>query len=113
MSPYSIVRLFLGNIGSFAAAGSAITDATALTSHIATVSAADGTKGVKLAAARKGAVKLVYNEHATAGLKIYPHSGGDINDGTTDAAITIEGKTLALFVAIDTTTWAAMYTVNT
>ena len=100
-------------VASVAAAGSAQGDAAALVGRVNTVSAADGTKGVILPAAIAGIVVEVYNEHATNGLKIYPASGDDINDGSADAAITIEGKTLARFVAVDTSTWAAQYTVNT
>lgn len=95
-----------------AAAGSDQAGATLLPSAGASVSAADGTKGVRLIEPSAGRVALVYNEHATAGLKVYPHTGGDINDGSTNAAVTIEGKTLALFWALDATTWAAIYTVN-
>lgn len=99
---------------SIAAAGSAQGDATAITHRNTTCSAADGTKGVILPTPTKAGVKvLVYNEHASNGLKIYPHSGGDINDGTSNAAITIEGKTAAEFVALDTTTWACQFTTNT
>ena len=58
-------------------------------------------------------MRIVYNLVATNGLKVYPASGDDINDGTSDAAITIEGKTMAVFIAIDSTTWISMYTVNT
>ncbi len=32
-----------------------------------------------------GTFARVYNEHATNGLKIYPPTGGDINDGTANA----------------------------
>lgn len=89
-------------------------NATALSGAILYyVSGADGTVGVALPSAAAGLVVGVYNLHASNGLKIYPASGDDINDGTTDAAITIEGKTLALFMALDTTTWAAIYTTNT
>lgn len=95
-----------------AAAGSQQSDAAALPWN-AMVSGADGTKGVILPAPQSGLVVEVYNLHASNGLKIYPHSGGDINDGTQNAAITIEGKTLAKFIALDTTTWAAIYTTNT
>lgn len=55
----------------------------------------------------------VYNTHAALGLLIYPASGDDINDGTADTAITIEGKTLAVFVGLDNATWGAIYTANT
>jgi predicted RecA/RadA family phage recombinase len=97
-----------------AATGSAQGDAAALTENaLNTVSAADGTKGTKLPAAATGAKCSVYNEHASNGLKIYPGTSDDINDGTANAAITIEGKTRADFVAVDATTWTATFTANT
>lgn len=97
-----------------AAAGSTQGDATALTSHNNQVTGADGTKGVILPSAVAGMPPVyVYNSVATNGLKIYPATGDDINDGTTNAAITIEGKTLAILVPQDDTTWAAVFTVNT
>lgn len=89
-----------------AAAGSTASDAAAIAAEVSIVSAADGTKGVKLPDSWPGDVREVYNSHATNGLKIYPHSGGDINDGTTDAAYTIEGKSIARFRNLDGTTWA-------
>lgn len=99
---------------SVAATGSTQSDAASLTRDcLNTVSAADGTKGVVLPAAVAGLTARVYNEHATNGLKVYPATGDDVNDGTTNAAVTIEGKTLAIFEAIDATTWAAIYTANT
>lgn len=103
-----------GLIEEVVAAGSTQADAAELTANATnTVSGADGTKGVVLPAAVAGTEVKVYNEHATNGLKVYPASGDDINDGTTDAAITIEGKTFATFVALDGTTWAATYTADT
>lgn len=96
-----------------AGAGSDLAGAGALEAGINIVSGADGTVGVRLPAPTPGLFVAVYNLHATNGLKVYPHSGGDINDGTGDAAVTIEGKTLAEFFAIDATTWAAIYTANT
>lgn len=97
-----------------AAAGSAQSDAASLTrGSLNYVSGADGTKGVVLPENVPGARVEVYNLHASNGLKVYPASGGDINDGTQNAAVTIEGKTLAIFVAVDGTTWAAIFTANT
>lgn len=101
------------NVQSVAAAGSAQGDAATLTAGFNTVSAADGTKGVILPAAVAGMVVEVYNEHATNGLKVYPATGDDINDASANAAITMEGKGIARFTAIDSTTWAASYVVNT
>lgn len=100
-------------VATVAAAGSAQGDAAALVGRVNVVTGADGTKGVILPAAIAGIQVDVYSSVATNGLKIYPASGDDINDGSADAAITIEGKTLARFVAVDTSTWAAQYTVNT
>ena len=105
-------RMIPQNVASIAAAGSAQGDATAVTAGINTVSAADATKGVILPAAKAGLVVEVYNEHATNGLKVYPATGDDINDGSANAAITMEGKGIARFTGLDTTTWAAAFTVN-
>lgn len=109
----SVDILKIMSVGTLAAAGSAQGDGGAIVDVVTAVSAADGTKGVTLPTPVAGQVHIVYSSVATNGLKVYPHSGGDINDGTQDAAITIEGKSCALFVAVDTTTWAAIYTVNT
>lgn len=96
-----------------AAAGSAQGDAAALTANsLNNVSGADGTKGVILPTAVAGMKVRVYSSVATNGLKIYPATGAAINGGSANAAITIEGKTVAYFVAIDATTWTADYTVN-
>lgn len=100
------------DVATVAAAGSAQGDAAALSEGYNTVSAADGTKGVVLPTAVLGKKVWVYNEHASNGLKVYPNTSDDINDGTVNVAVTIEGKTLASFVALDATTWASMFTAN-
>ncbi len=105
--------LTLGNVGTVAAAGSDQAGAGAITAQITYVTAADGTKGVRLPAVTAGAIYIVYSTVATNGLKVYPASGDDINDGTGDASITIEGKTMAIFIGMDTSTWGAIFTANT
>ena len=55
-------------------------------SHVNVVTGADGTKGVILPAAIAGIQVDVYSSVATNGLKIYPASGDDINDGTANAS---------------------------
>lgn len=107
----SVVGTYLSaDIGTVAAAGSAQGDATAITKLLTYVTASDDAKGVKLPAAAAGLVYEVYNTVAAKVLKIYPSTGDDINDGTTDAALSIAGKSFARFVALDNTTWAAIYT---
>lgn len=94
----------------YAPAGSTQTDATQITSQLADVTGADGTKGVILP---KNINQVwVYSDTATNGLKVYPPSGMDINDGTTNAAVTIEGKTAALFVKVNETTFSAIFTAD-
>lgn len=100
--------------GSVAAAGSAQGSATLLSYVTNNVTAGDGTKGVILPAPKEaGQVCVVYHSVATVGLPVYPQSSGTINGGSANAAVTIEGKTAALFVATSTTNWAAIYTANT
>ena len=106
-------ELLFDTVSAVAAAGSVQGDAATLGDGISYVSGADGTKGVILPGASAGRLRMVYNTHATNGLKVYPASGDDINDGTANAAVTIEGKSLAIFAGLDGATWAAIYTVNT
>lgn len=95
-------------------AGSVQGDAAALTlGCLNTVTGADGTKGVILPVAAAGTVCRVYSATATNGLKIYPGTSGTINGGSANAAITIEGKTLAILENVDGTNWAASFTANT
>lgn len=90
-----------------AAAGSDQAGATELAAEWSAVSGADGTKGVKMFAPSSAATTIarVYNNSAS-GLKLYPHSGGDFNDGTTNASITVPAKTLVTLINVDGTTWA-------
>lgn len=99
--------------GTIAAAGSDQAGATAIANRYTTVTGGDDSVGVRLPGCIPGSEFYVYNQHASGGVKVYPASGDDINDGSADAAITIEGKTLAIFVAMDTSTWAAVFTTNT
>jgi len=100
-------------VDTVAAAGSAQGDAGELTADaINIVTGADGTKGVVLPTAVAGSFVIVYNPTATNALPVYPNSSDDINDGTADAAVDTEGKTLSVFFAVDSATWGAIYTAD-
>lgn len=99
------------DVGALTATGTVIGNAAAIT-KLVSYSTGDDAVGVKLPSCAAGLVRYVYNLHATAGLKIYPSANDDINDGTANAAIVIEGKSLAMFVGLDDTTWAGQYTAN-
>ena len=100
--------------GSVAAAGSGQSTAAALTYTVNNVTDGNGTKAVILPAPKAaGQTVYVYHSEATVGLPVYPHSGGTINGGSANAAVTIEGKSLAIFTAATTTNWTATYVANT
>ena len=104
--------LKLLNAGTVAAAGTVQGDATALTNQISLVTAGDDATGVILPAAAAGSIYFVWNG-GSAGLKIYPATDNDINNGSDNVAITILENTLAVLVALsDNDTWAAIYTAN-
>lgn len=96
-----------------AAAGSAQTDAAEISARLNIVTGGDGSVGVRLSGAQRCRELFVYNAATTGGVNVYPHVGGDINDGTQNAAVVIEGKTLAMFVCLDGTTWASIFTADT
>jgi hypothetical protein len=108
---YNGGQMASADVGALTATGTVIGNAAAIT-KLVSFSTGDDAVGVKLPEAAAGMVRFVYNLAATAGLKVYPSANDDINDGTANAAVVIEGKSLAMFVALDTATWAAQYTAN-
>ena len=91
-------------VAAVAATGSAQGDAAALVEGLNVVSAADGTKGVKLPTAVAGMVVIVKNT-AGAALKIYPATGGTVNALSANAAYSITNLTSTLLVASSATQW--------
>lgn len=88
-----------------AATGSAQGDAAQLpVAGFVLVTAADGTKGVKLPAAAAGRTVHVKNS-AAAILKVYPPTGGVINALAANAAISLAASVPAIFTCYDGTTW--------
>jgi len=87
-----------------AATGSNQATAAAIASGFTLVSAADGTKGVKLPAAAAGLVVIVKNGVA-ADLELYPNTGDKINGGSANAALTMAASTSAVLVAYDDVDW--------
>lgn len=96
-----------------AAAGSDQDGATLLTGALTyNVTGADGTKGVRLpSAVANGPSIRVYNNSASS-LKVYPATGDDINDGTTDVHVTVAANQYGHFDSMDTATWAANYSAG-
>lgn len=94
------------DVTAVAAAGSAQGDAAALALGLNVVSAADGTKGVKLPAAAAGRVVFVKSTTAGQVLKVYPATGDAINALSANTALSLaSGATPAILVAADAATW--------
>jgi hypothetical protein len=89
-----------------AAAGSTTTDAALLgVVPFQRVTGADATKGVRLQPAAIGSQQEVYNDSASV-LKVYPPTGGKLNGGTANVAVSVAANTLVLLRNIDGTNWS-------
>lgn len=95
------------SVAALASAGSTQADAAALsaTAPFTNVSGGDGTKGVVLPVLPAGSMLHIYNAGAGA-LKIYPASGGAINGGSANAALSLAAKGVARAISLDGTNWA-------
>ena len=83
---------------------SATVAAAAVSDGFTLVSAADGTKGVKLPAAVAGRTVILKN-NANAVLKVWPASGDAVNAIAADSNYVLAAYTSSLLVAYDSTTW--------
>ena len=87
-----------------AATGSNQGDAAAVADGFTLVTAADGTKGVKLPVAAAGGLCVLKNNAANL-LKVYPNTDDKIDDGSANAAITVSAERAVVLVAYDATDW--------
>jgi len=89
-----------------AATGSVLADAAQLTAGFTSVTAADGTKGVKLPATPvAGTVCIVKSVTGGSILKVWPDAAATINAIAANGAISMASLTSAIFVADSTTQW--------
>ena len=79
--------------------------AAALTAEFNAATAANGTKGVKLPTAAADKVVDIVNTSASAVLKVYPATGGQINELGANAAFSIGPGRTAKFIGRSTTLW--------
>jgi len=88
-----------------AAAGSTQATATPLASAKNFVTAADGTKGVRLPTAEVNMAVTVVNTDASSDLIVYPDTGASINGGSANATFTLAAGEEATFYATTTLAW--------
>lgn len=102
-------KALCGSGGSFAAAGSAQSDATLITASTAILTAADGTKGVILPAVGPGEFVTLFNNSGST-CKVYPPSGAAITVvgtglGSADAAHSLLTYKTATYTCQSATQW--------
>lgn len=90
----------VGSIGAIAAAGSTTADATALAYGVNLVSAANATKGVRLAAplANQLGTRIIVVNTVAAVLNVYPDTGGTIDGAAADAVAALAASTRGEFI---------------
>lgn len=91
--------------GTLAAAGSEQGDAAAIAAKVTTVTASDGTKGVRLPAAPTVGDEYIIINTVAAVLKIYPGSGDAINATTADAAVSVAASVVSQCIATSASQW--------
>lgn len=85
-----------------AAAGSAQADAALIGANVSVVTGASGTNGVRLRPGKGlNYAGVVYSSAATNALLVYPPVGGTINNGSTNAAISVAARKPAIFWSVD------------
>jgi hypothetical protein len=99
------------NVQTVAAAGSAITDATQITTKgpaLVKATGADASKGIKLPKAVAGKNYRIKNADAAV-LKVYPYDTSTIiNALSAGAAISMAASVCAEFLCVDTTHWVTL-----
>lgn len=88
-----------------AAAGTLISDATALTAELNAVTGANGTAGVKLPVAAADEIVVVINTNASNNLLVYPIAGSQINALGASNAFTVTPGQMAVFIGRSATLW--------
>lgn len=94
-----------------ASAGSTVADAGAIAASAGSLVLAtggNGTKGVKFPTGAAGDWFVIKNDDVANGiLKVYAASGGKVNNGSADAALSMAAKTCATFYCIAADSWVS------
>jgi len=98
------LTMFTIPVGTAAAAGTVQADATAIDYGFTLVTGADDAKGVKLPAAKAGAIVIIKVGDG-ADLKVWPSTGDAINALSANAALTVVDDVCFMLIAYDATTW--------
>jgi len=90
------------------AAGTTSTDATVCNAqNTVFIMTASGSDGVRMNSAVPLLTQIWVCNTAAGNGKVYPHTGGKVNGGSTDAAETCNATTVQIWQRINSTDWVA------
>lgn len=91
------------------AAGTTSADATACDAqNTFFIMTASGSDGIRMSASAPLLTPIIVANTAAGNGKVYPHTGGKVNSGSTDAGETCNSTTVQIWVRYDATNWAAV-----
>jgi hypothetical protein len=91
------------------AAGSSSTDATVCDAqnNVFTMTAS-GTDGIRMNSSAPLLTPIIVANSAAGNGKVYPHTGGTVNGGSTDAGETCNATTVQMWMRVSSTAWIAI-----
>lgn len=91
------------------AAGTTSADATACDPQSTVfVMTATGSDGIRMNASAPLLTQIMVANTSGSNGKVYPHTGGKVNGGSTDAGETCGTTTVQIWVRLDSTNWCAV-----
>ena len=100
--------LGLANIA-ITAAGTTSADATACDAQNSVfIMTASGSDGIRMSAAAPLLTPIFVGNTTAGNGKVYPHTGGAVNGGSTDAGETCNATTVQIWIRISSTAWIAV-----
>ena len=91
------------------AAGTTSTDATVCDAQNSVfIMTASGSDGIRMNSAVPLLTPIFVGNTAAGNGKVYPHTGGTVNSGSTDAGETCNATTVQMWIRISSTAWIAI-----
>lgn len=91
------------------AAGSSSTDATVCDAQNTVFTmTASGSDGIRMSASAPLLTPIIIANNAAGNGKVYPHTGGTVNAGSTDAGETCNSTTVQWWMRVSSTAWIAI-----
>jgi hypothetical protein len=91
------------------AAGTTSSDATACDAQNSVfIMTASGSDGIRMSSSAPLLKPIIVGNTAAGNGKVYPHTGGAVNGGSTDAGETCNATTVQIWYRVSSTAWIAV-----